>query len=315
MAEVMFERNDLESALVHLKQGLEFIHLWGKADDLVLAHVTETRIYLALADRSAAMQAVEKMNRVIQTRGVFPEAPHAAELARVKLWLAQGDLQAAGRWAESLQERFGSRDPFSFENELTLIAQARVWIAQNRPDETLRSLSRLEEIAGSAQRIGRVIEILLLRALALRQTGDSQQSLLVLTKCLELAEPESYMRLFLDEGQTMRSLLAQWLAHASPGRLWDYAARLLSAFNSELPPQTITQEKASLPGGMAEPLSQRELEVLHLISLGKTNQEIAGQLIVALGTIKAHTASIYRKLEAANRTEAVTRARKLGILP
>jgi len=121
----------------------------------------------------------------------------------------------------------------------------------------------------------------------------------------------------------MRLLLAQWLAHASAGSLRDYAIRLLSQFDAE--PQTIpTAQETVSPAGdssagsgqvLVEPLSPRELEVLHLMALGRTNQEIAQQLIVAPGTVKAHTATIYRKLDVANRTEAVARARQLGLLP
>jgi LuxR family maltose regulon positive regulatory protein len=90
---------------------------------------------------------------------------------------------------------------------------------------------------------------------------------------------------------------------------------LLSQFGAEQPVIPAAQEKGSPTGNLIEPLSQRELEVLHLIAIGRTNQEIARQLIVAPGTVKAHTASIYRKLDVANRTEAVARARQLGILP
>ena len=90
---------------------------------------------------------------------------------------------------------------------------------------------------------------------------------------------------------------------------------LLSQFDAEPHLVTAAQEKASPAGDLVEPFSQRELEVLHLIALGRTNQEIARQLIVSPGTVKAHTASIYRKLDVANRTEAVARARQLGVLP
>jgi LuxR family maltose regulon positive regulatory protein len=176
-------------------------------------------------------------------------------------------------------------------------------------------LSHLEETARSAGRMGRVIEILLLEALAMREIGDSEHALLALTECLTLAEPEGYVRVFLDEGQPMQMLLAQWLAHASPGPLRDYAIRLLSQFHAEPHVVTAAQEKVSPTGDLVEPLSQRELEVLHLIALGRTNREIAQQLIVSPGTVKAHTSSIYRKLDVANRTEAVARARQLGILP
>ena len=147
------------------------------------------------------------------------------------------------------------------------------------------------------------------------EMGDSEQAILALTECLTLAQPEGYVRVFLDEGQPMQMLLAQWLAHASPGSLRDYAIRLLSQFHAEPHVVTAAQEKVSPTGDLIEPLSQRELEVLHLIAVGRTNKEIAQQLVVAPGTVKAHTASIYRKLDVANRTEAVARARQLGILP
>jgi LuxR family maltose regulon positive regulatory protein len=315
IADVLYEWNDLDAALAHMKQGLAWLPFWGKADDLALAYITLARIHLAQANKSDAIEAVEKAIHHIQTSGVFSEARNAVEIAQVKLWLAQGDLQAANRWAASQEERLSSDNRFGFENELAHITQARVFIAQNKPNEAIGLLSNLEETARSTGRMGRVIEILLLEALAMREIGDFEHAILALTKCLTLAEPEGYVRVFLDEGQPMQMLLAQWLAHASAGSLRDYAIRLLSQFDAE--PHTITaaQEKVSPASDLVEPLSQRELEVLHLMALGRTNQEIAQQLVVALGTVKAHTASIYRKLDVANRTEAVARARQLGILP
>jgi LuxR family maltose regulon positive regulatory protein len=112
----------------------------------------------------------------------------------------------------------------------------------------------------------------------------------------------------------MQELLAQWLAHTRDSSLGGFAKRLLSQFDAEPQLVTAAQGKSSPPGELIEPLSQRELEVLQLIAQGNTNKEIAQQLIVAPGTVKAHAASIYRKLDVANRTEAVARARQLGIL-
>jgi len=315
MADVLCEWNDLEAALAHISKGLALLPFWDKADDWILAYVTLARIHLAQANKSDALEAIEKAIQFTKTRGVFSEARHAVEIAQVKLWLAQGDLQAAKRWAASQEERLSSDDRFRFGNELAHITQARVLIAQNRPNKAIGLLSHLEETARSAGRMGRVIEILLLRALAMREIGDSEHAILALAKCLALAEPEGYVRIFLDEAQPMQLLLAQWLAHASASPVRDYARHLLSQFDAEPHVVTAAQEKASPAGDLVEPLSQRELEVLHLMALGRTNQEIAQQLIVAPGTVKAHTASIYRKLDVANRTEAVARARELGILP
>jgi LuxR family maltose regulon positive regulatory protein len=161
--------------------------------------------------------------------------------------------------------------------------------------------------------------------------GDRAQAHIALTKSLALAEPEGYLRIFLDEGRPMQMLLAQWRSHeqvhgvayAGAGPLRDYATHLLSQFDAEPHIVTEAKEKASAAGdpsassgrALVEPLSQPELEVLHLMALGSTNQEIARQLIAAPGTVKAHTARIYRKLDVTNRTEAAARARQLGILP
>ena len=312
---ILYEWNDLKAALEHLERGLRSITLWGKGDLLALAYVILCCIQHANGDRNATVDTVQKAVDLIHTRGVFPEVRGAVEAAQVKLWLAQGDIQAANHWTSALEKRFGSHDPFRFENELAHITQARVFIAQNKPNKAIGLLSHLEETARSAGRMGRVIEILLLEALALQEMSDSEHAILALTKCLTLAEPEGYVRVFLDEGQPMQLLLAQWLARAGSSPLRDYAIHLLSQFDAEPRTNPAAQEKASPTGNLVEPLSQRELEVLHLMALGRTNKEIAQQLIISLGTVKAHTAGIFRKLDVANRTEAVAHARQLGILP
>jgi len=323
IAALLFEWDDVEAARVHLKRGLELIPLWGKADDMALAYTTLSRIHLAQGNRVAAGETVEKAIQLIHAGGVFSEARNAVDTMQVKFWLAHGDWSSVDRWSATLEKRFGSPDPYRFEDELPRITQVRVFLAQNKPDKAIRLLSWLEESARSAGRQGRLIEIMILKALAMRKTGDFTQADIALTKSLALAEPEGYLRIFLDEGQPLQMLLAQWLAHPGAGPLRDYAIRLLSNFDSEPHGVTTAQEKVSPAGdpspgsgqALGEPLSQRELEVLHLIALGRRNQEVARQLIIAPGTVKAHTASIYRKLDVANRTEAVARARQLGLLP
>ncbi|HLO30945.1 MAG TPA: LuxR C-terminal-related transcriptional regulator [Anaerolineales bacterium] len=311
IADLLCEWNDLEAAFVRVKQGLDFLPWWGKADDLSLAYITLARIQLAQGNLTEALGTVEKAAQLLKTCGVFSEARSAVETAQVKLWLIKGDWPSVDRWVATLEKHFGLHDPFRYEDELIHITQARVFIAQKKLDQAIRLLSSLEESARSGGRQGRLIEIMILKALALQGMGSNVQADLALTKSLTLAEPSGYVRLFLDEGHPMRLLLAQ---HASRGQLRDYAIHLLSQFDAEPHRIMTAQEEISLGGGLVDPLSRRELEVLHLMALGRTNQEIAQQLIVSRGTIKAHTASIYRKLEVANRTEAVARARQLGIL-
>jgi LuxR family maltose regulon positive regulatory protein len=312
LAEVCCEWNDLDAALLHVQQGLGLMPFWDKADDWVLAYVTLACIYLAQGNRDGATEAVENAVQMVQTRGVFPEARRAVEVAQARVWLAQGDLRAAGRWAASQEERLG------FERELAQIARARVWIAEDRPAEAVALLSRLQGTARSAGRMGRVIEILLLEALARQKMGDSAHAIQVLTACLALAEPEGYVRVFLDEGAAMAELLHAGLG----GRRWDgprlaaYAKRLLAACETWAQPAD-EHEPASLargPAAMIEPLSERELEVLRMVVEGLSNQEIAERLIIAIGTVKAHVHHIYGKLEVGGRVQAVARARELDLL-
>jgi LuxR family maltose regulon positive regulatory protein len=296
--------------------------MWDKADDLALAYITLAGIQLAQASHREAAEAVKKATHLVQTRGVFSEARHAVEYARVKLWLAQGDLLAANRWAAVQEERFNLDNLPEFENELTHISWARVLNAQNKLKKAIRLLSHLEESTQLSGRTGRLIEIVILKALAIQRMDDTRQAVNVLAKSLALAEPEGYVRIFLDEGPPMQMLLSQWLAHANASPLRNYAIHLLSQFDAEPPPAPAAQEEispvddpsASAGQALIEPLSPREVEVLQVMALGKTNKEIARQLVIAPGTVKAHTASIYRKLDVANRTEAVARARELGIL-
>jgi LuxR family maltose regulon positive regulatory protein len=152
-------------------------------------------------------------------------------------------------------------------------------------------------------------------ACALAGQNQMPQAFQWLEISLSQAKPEGLIRVFLDMGQPMQSLLDRWLAQASAGPLRDHATHLLSQFDHKPHTVTAAQKKVSPTDELVEPLSQRELEVLHLMALGKTNQEIARQLIIARGTVKAHTANIFRKLDVANRTEAVARAMQLGLLP
>ena len=205
-AALLYEWNEVEAALIRLQGGLDYLPWWGKADDVCLAYTTLSRIYLARGDRTEAASALEKATQLIRTCGVFSEARSAVEAAQEKLWLVQGDWSEVHRWAAALEKRFRSPDPFRYEDELTHITQARVFIAQNKPDEAIRLLSGLEESARSCGRQGRLIEIMLLKALALQAVGDTQQAVVSLTKSLILAEPEGYVRIFLDEGQPMQML-------------------------------------------------------------------------------------------------------------
>lgn len=209
LAEVLCEWDELEAALAHMQQGLNWLPFWDKADDLALAQISLARIQLARGNLDAAAEAVEKAVRFVQGRNVFSEARQAIELARVKLCLARGDLQSAGRWAAALGEPPGGDSPIGFAEEPARTGQARILLAQGKAAEAGVLLARLEDSARAGGRLSRLIEILNLKALALQAGGNHPQALSVLKESLALAAPAGYLRIFLDEGRPLLDLLGQ----------------------------------------------------------------------------------------------------------
>jgi LuxR family maltose regulon positive regulatory protein len=188
---------------------------------------------------------------------------------------------------------------------VAFLTQARVLIAQNRADDALILLERLLVQVEALGQMGRALEVLILHALALTDIGDTAGALASLTRALMLGQPEGYVRAFLDESAPIAKLLRRAGSHGISPK---YVAELLSQFDREVGIVPASQQP------LIEPLTERELEVLHLLADGMSNQEIARKLVVALGTAKTHTASLYRKLDVVSRTQAVARARELGIL-
>jgi LuxR family maltose regulon positive regulatory protein len=175
----------------------------------------------------------------------------------------------------------------------------------------LNLLERLLKAAEAAKRMGSVLEILVTLALVHYSQGGTSRAFESLERALTLAQPEGYLRIFIDEGDLMRSLLLDFrmIKDKHPlGReyeLKEYLDKLLSAFG---------RPKKMQPSGLTDSLSQRELEVLRLIALGLSNREITERLFIALSSVKGHNQIIFSKLQVQSRTEAAARARELGLL-
>jgi LuxR family maltose regulon positive regulatory protein len=222
---------------------------------------------------------------------------------QARLWLAQGNLEAASRWAQA--SGLSVDDAPSFHREAGHLTLARILVAQGKPDAAVRLLMRLLKAAESTERWGSAIEALLLLALTQHKKTEPDRALHALERALSLAEPEGYVRIFVDEGAPMAELLRQ---AAERGIAPGYVQELLSAFDASGP----AEPRHAQP--LIEPLSDREIEVLRLAAAGLSNREIAEQLYVSINTVKAHTKSVYRKLDAHNRTQAINRAQELGLL-
>jgi LuxR family maltose regulon positive regulatory protein len=306
LGEVLYERNYLEESEQYIRDGLRTNEPWQNIMTDAFGLIALTRVLLAKGDYAGAMHTVEKFEARLQELSRPREFDEAFHTLRIRVQLASGDLQNAVDWADQIQ----NSEDFHLHPELYRLTLAQVHLAQGRYAEVEKMLAGAMPIYGAGSQTTQELEANLLLAAAFARQRRLPEAFSLIEASLDLAEPEGYVRIFLDVGEPARELLAAYLRLDAPAHQ-PYAQKVLDAFSPTAPLNSPNSHSA----GLIEPLSARELEVLSLMALGKTNSEIAQHLIVAAGTIKAHTASIYRKLDAANRTEAVARARQLGILP
>jgi LuxR family transcriptional regulator, maltose regulon positive regulatory protein len=264
---------------------------------------------------------LEIFSHLAHRQNFFPPLLADAAAAKARLSLAQGNLPAAIGWAEASGLRV---DEPSYPREAEYLTLALVLIAQGRDDpegpyfdDALRLIDLLLRAAESGARMGSVIEILILRALALYARRETSGAFVALERALSLAEPEAYVRVFVDEGRPMAALLSEVLkARRRGGRgtkqlaSHDYVGRLLAVFEPPAPTQHAQATGQLLP----EHLTRREREVLSLLADGLSNQEIASRLFIAPSTVKWYVHSILRKLAVDSRTKAVARARELHLV-
>lgn len=311
LCELFREVNDLEAATQHLKRSRE-LGEWAP-----LPHwdyrwcVAHARILEAQGDLDSALGQLIEAERLF-IRGPVPEVrPIAAFKARV--WVAQGRLDEAMDWAR--EQNVSSDDELSYPREFEHTTLAKLLIARSKHGGTEQSaidvsklLDRLLQAADQGKRTASAMAILVLQALVHGAQDNFDDALVPLQRALTLAEPEGYVRAFVDEGDAMQALLRHAAARGVGGA---YTQRLLSAFDGVEHASIAPQPAAA---SLAVPLTTRELEVLRLIVAGMRNQEIADQLFISLSTVKRHIANAYGKLGVDHRTEAVSQANALHLL-
>jgi LuxR family transcriptional regulator, maltose regulon positive regulatory protein len=314
LSELQCEQGDLEAARQHLLTSEELGEHAALPELQYRSCVAMARIKETQGDLDGALELLDEAERQYISSPVSDVRPVAALKAR--LWIGQGRLTEALDWAR--EQGLSAHDDLSYLREFEHVTLARVLIARYKSErvehsihEAMELLERLLQAAEEGGRMGSVIEILMLQALAHEAQGDSSTALVPLERALTLAEPEGYVRIFVDEGTPMARLLYEAL---SQGVESDYIRRLLAAFPVAESEQTTSSQLRGRESELVEPLSARELEVLQLIAEGLTNQEVATRLYLSLHTVKVHTRNIFTKLAVKNRTQAVARGKALGIL-
>jgi LuxR family maltose regulon positive regulatory protein len=308
---ILREWNDLETALQYARDGLQVCRRWGQRSYLMAAYRAMAKTLQAMGDAGGALDAIQQARQIATS---LPSPIIALMTAdEIQIRLTQGDTAAARRWVQASGLRVGDELEFHRYDEYRTYAQTL--IAQGELDDALVLLARLLEMAVTASAMGLVIEVLVLEAIALQAKGTADQAVTTLVRALSLAEPEGYVRTFVDEGEPMARLLSQILVAQRKGHpalpqdiALNYIARLLAVFGETAEPTLVVAQP------LVEPLSERELEVLCLIVAGLSNPEIAEELVIAVSTVKSHVNHIYGKLGVESRTQAVARARELELL-
>jgi LuxR family transcriptional regulator, maltose regulon positive regulatory protein len=283
-------------------------------------HIAQARLRESEGDLETALALLDEARRVYVKNPIPVTRP--IDALKVNLYLKQGRLDKAQAWVR--ERGLSADDELHYLNVFEHLILARVLVAeyQTQPVENLITqasglLERLQKAAEAQHRTDSLIEILMALSLAYQVQMNFPLARAALVRALDLAQPEGYVRRFVDGGEPVRLLLLdiQSSIEKQPGGQSRshraYVDRIISAFDRSTEKQSIGSPKNS---GLIESLSERELEVLRLIAKGLTNTEISQRLVLALSTVKGHNLRIFGKLQAQNRTEAVARARELGLL-
>lgn len=303
LSRVAYERNDRISAEHYARECVELCRQSGNREFAAVGDVVLARVEQLQGRLDKAAEAMHAAGVI--THGKFPSPRWSlwVQCAVARLWLGQRNYEQVTQFLKT--KKISCDTDISYAQEPVYLVWLRMLLSQGEFDRAAALSERLLRQAEATSRTGMVIETLVLRALAFQGKRDLFQALSTLERAIALAEPERYVRVFLDEGEPMARLLYQAQAHH---RGTAYLTELLSALPSP------SDAAAPVSQTLVEPLSARELEVLKLIVAGHSNEEIAAKLIISVKTAKRHISNIYGKLGVKSRTQSVALARELKLI-
>jgi ATP/maltotriose-dependent transcriptional regulator MalT len=305
LSQVYYEWDQLDNAFQYAKQGLELCQKWGNIDLQAVGYAQLARIEHIFShhdEMHAAFQAAEQLLRY----DLAPRYSICVKSVLARLQIDQGNYEYASNFLKHADIDIAiSSGEIPFILEPLYLILLRLDLVQRRYDHALELGNHLLRRAEAGKRTGRIIEILILQALIYYSINDIVQAITILGKAVQLAQPDGYRRVFLDEGRIMMKLLYQVKVHQTGG---DFISELVPRLGVEGGQAVLSSQR------LVEPLTKRELELFKLIEQGYTNQDIAEKLVISIPTVKRHISNIYSKLGAKNRTQAISLGRELDLL-
>lgn len=326
MSMLYFEWNRLEDSLQALQRARSLGDFAGLPQSAYRWRVAMAQLRFAEGDLNGALLLLQDAERLYV--GDFTPNVRPLSTRKVRVWLAQGRTNDCLAWVRT--RRLAPNEELAYLNECEYLTLARILLAQEEIERasldtagshatagsldtaaSVRLLERLLAAARAGERMGSIIEISVVLALAYQAYGATDAALATLEHAMLLAQPQGYLRLFVDEGAAMGSLLRHAIArHIQP----EYAHQILAAFPAPQVEVAPLRHSAPARQALVEPLSQREIDVLRLFPSELSGPQIADQLIIALSTLRTHTKNIYGKLGVSSRRAAVNRALELGLI-
>jgi LuxR family maltose regulon positive regulatory protein len=306
LAAIQYEWNEIESALHNAENALELSRALARPNYLIQSFLILARLRLLQQDLHRASSLLQEAEQIAGQYSLPLTADSLLAEFQLRLYLARGDPRSAGELAGKRKLEIESK--FNHMRESEYLLYVRILLAEGKAQAALEMLEWCLDQFKALGWQGGVIELLILKAKAQEKTGHKQEACASLEQALAIAEPEGYLRSFIEEGEAVKGLLQQVLI--GPGirpQLASYASELLSVFEQ-------SSRKPHMEEGIIEPLTEREAEVMKYIANGLSNQEIAGCLYLSPNTLKAHTQNIFAKLNVHNRLQAVNKARKLKLI-